>query len=129
MSGEVVINYVYLTSIMPTSRGYIEDIICISNENHSDAEFWEYVNKFFPEYSQENSRKKFKNFLAHIKKDQYYFFILTKEMLPYWENTIDEFSLREHFVWSSKQMAVNSNYPEDGPRLKAYLLKGFNWSE
>jgi hypothetical protein len=73
-------------------------------------------------YKQQCLTKFKRKFINALEPNTWYQFILTKEQIDFFEEDCNNHGFLKYLVYQSPQLAINSNYPEDGPRLKVYLF-------
>jgi len=61
-------------------------------------------------------------FTDHLQKGWYYQFIVTTQQLHMFMEDIEKFDFIKYKVYQSLLPAVNSNYPDEGPRLHTFLF-------
>jgi hypothetical protein len=111
--------------------GTIENFIPFSWDNPAYAWYDKYekerLESSYPSiYHPQTTKDIFIEELGKFDPETFYVFIAHKELIDRWEAVIEEYDLGKFLIWSSRQLAQNKNYPEDGPRLKAYVFRGFN---
>jgi hypothetical protein len=119
-SGYNMINFVTIDNFIPISKEKLELL------RHNPSFTIECQTAYPHCYNYDVTREWFLKEIKKFKPDEYYVFIAQLELIPEWEDVLDEFDLRKYVIWSSRDLAQNYNYPEDGPRLKGYVLHGFN---
>ncbi len=114
------INYVYASNILPAnSYEEMQNLFEIDEQ-----EYFRYLDEEYEVYHYKPQQKRWKIFLNNTNKDEYYFFILTPNMEVLMNKILFNGGDKD-LIWKSKYPAVNGNYPKEGPRLTAYLFKGF----
>ena len=117
MSNSKVV-FVYLDPYIPKTKTFLQEYYQFTED---DAEY--YSKEALGRYNYYHTSRGWKKLIQSFEEGVYYFFItipiLDKEFLKYAEL----YGFNDKLVWSSKDLAVNSNYPEDGPKLKAYLYR------
>lgn len=114
------INYVYASSILPcNSATEMQNLY-----GYNEEEYKELLYQNFIFYSHQHQQIRWKDFLKNTNKDEYYFFILIPNMLTKMHEILEKGGYKD-LIWKSCEPATNSNYQNEGPRLTAYLFKGF----
>ena len=113
------INFVNLSNILPTNAKVCD---LLYGYRPSAAQLLDY-----PIWYDYNLTKAFFiKFLEGLKPDEFYFFITQTQLTEIWEEVIQEYQLEKYQIFRSREPAENYNYPEEGPRLTAWMFKGFN---
>ncbi len=61
-------------------------------------------------------------FVDHVRKGWYYQFIVTTQQLPIFMEDIEKFDFIKYKVYQTSVPGVNYNYPDEGPKLHAFLF-------
>ncbi len=114
------INFVYLENIVPWSFKKFN----LENPTFTEAHWNDWIKQ---SYNVENCRRRqaFWDVTLQSWKDQftYVFFITANRQELTMEMLMDDYHFRDKLVWTSKENAVNKNYPENGAVLKCWLFK------
>ena len=114
------INYVYASNILPAvSCEEMQKLL-----EMQESEYMYCLEKEYDLYHYKPQCERWETFLKNTNKDEYYFFILTPNM-KFLIDRVLHYGGDKDLIWKSKYPAVNGNYPKEGPRLTAYLFKGF----
>ena len=61
-------------------------------------------------------------FVDHVRKGWYYQFIVTTQQFPMFMEDIEKFDFIKYKVYQTSVPGVNYNYPDEGPKLHAFLF-------
>lgn len=112
------VRFVTLESFIPYTK--------VRSQSFSAYEYTRLRREFPDIYDIETTKNIFIRELKGFNPNTYYVFIAQLELIDEWEGVIKEYNLDKYLVYSSSALAQNKNYPDDGPRLKAYVFHGFN---
>ena len=122
MNGDSVVNCVYVGPLLPQTKEiaavvyFCREVYYLEAQGNTLCEWHKYVDFT-------KTEKRWRDFIASWNKEEYYFFIIQAELLPHWKQVLKEYNMLDWVVWQSRAQAVNSNDPNAGPRLTAYILR------